>query len=69
MREVSRELWKQTSGYHRRSLAETTMFRYKQLLGGMMRARTLKRQAREAFIGCVALNRMLDLGRPQSYTL
>lgn len=69
IRETGREMWKAESGYHRRSLAETCMFRYKALLGAKLRARQLERQARESFVGCVVLNRMLALGRPQSYAL
>ena len=69
MRQIGRKRWKQESGYHRRSLAETAMFRYKSLLGEKLWARQFPRQAREAFIGCVALNRMTALGRPDSYAV
>jgi Transposase DDE domain len=31
--EIGREAWKAETGYHRRSLAETAMFRYKTLIG------------------------------------
>ncbi len=34
--------WKQDSDYHRRSLAETAMFRLKTLFGGQLQARTLR---------------------------
>lgn len=68
IRQVGRKRWKQESGYHRRSIAETVMSRYKRLLGEKLRARDYSRQAREVFIGCVALNRMVALGMPQSYT-
>jgi len=67
IRQVGRKRWKQESGYHRRSIAETVMSRYKRLLGEKLRARDYSRQAREAFIGCMALNRMVALGMPQSY--
>jgi hypothetical protein len=50
MREVGRPQWQQQSGYHRRSLAETQMSRYKRLPGEKLRATDLQRQAREAFI-------------------
>jgi hypothetical protein len=66
---VGRKQWKEESGYHRRSLAETAISRYKRLLGEKLWARDLPRQAREAFIGCVALNRMTKLGMPNSYAL
>jgi hypothetical protein len=69
IRQVGRTRWKQESGYHRRSLAETTMSRYKRSFGERMHARDFPRQARESFVNCVALNRMAQLGRPHSYTL
>ncbi len=34
MRKAGLAHWKQISGYHRRSLAETAMFRFKQLMTG-----------------------------------
>lgn len=67
IRQVGRKRWKQESRYHRRSLAETAFSRYKRLLGEKLRARELKRQACEAFIGCMALNKMTMLGMPKSY--
>ena len=39
--EIGRKAWKQETGYHRRSLAETAMFRYKTLIGPGLKARTL----------------------------
>ncbi len=39
IRKVERKTWKHESGYHRRSLAETTMFRFKMLFGGKLRSR------------------------------
>ena len=69
IRRVGRKRWKEESGYHRRSLAETAISRYKRLLGEKLWARDLQRQAREAFIGCMALNRMTRLGMPVSYAL
>ena len=67
IRQVGRAQWKRESGYHRRSLAETTMFRYKQLFGATLRARGFEAQAIQAFIRCAALNRMTSLGMPDSY--
>jgi len=65
--EVGRKQWKQECGYHRRSLAETAMFRLKTIFGDRLSARTLKRQRTEAALRCAALNRMTHLGRPDSY--
>lgn len=65
--EVGRQQWKQESGYHRRSLAETTMFRFKTIFGGTLRRRRFDNQAVELFLKCAALNRMIQLGKPDSY--
>lgn len=69
IRQVGRRRWKQESGYHRRSLAETAMSRYKRMIGEKLQARDFARQAKEAFIGILVLNRMTALGRPQSYVV
>ena len=67
IREKGRKRWKQQSGYHRRSLAETQMFRYKQIIGDKLRARALANQKVESRIGCAILNKMIHLGKPDSY--
>lgn len=59
--------WKKESGYHRRSLAETAMFRLKTLFGGQLQARCFDAQVAEAYIRCAALNTMTRLGMPNSY--
>jgi Transposase DDE domain len=64
---VGRQQWKQESGYHRRSLAETTMFRFKSIFGGTLRRRRFDNQAVELFLKCAALNRMIQLGKPDSH--
>lgn len=69
IRAVGMRFWKQQSGYHRRSLAETMMFRYKQLFGEKLLARLFESQAVEAFIKCNALNKMTELGMPNSYAV
>ena len=67
VRQVGRQKWKEESGYHRRSLAETAMFRFKTICGDKLSARVFENQAAEAFIRCAALNKMTQLGMPQSY--
>ena len=62
-----RAKWKQEIGYHRRSLVETHMFRYKTILGDRLTARKGSTQATEAAIKCDVLNRMIELGMPDSY--
>ena len=59
--------WKRESGYHRRSLAETGVFRYKAILGAQLQARSWEGQHVEARIGCSILNRMIHLGKSDSY--
>ena len=66
MRQQGRQRWKQESGYHRRSLAETFIYRYKHLIGGTLKARSEANQQVESRIGCAILNRMIHLGKPQS---
>ena len=67
IRQVGRKRWKLESDYHRRSLAETAMFRIKVIFGHSLSARTLTRQVTEAAIRAAALNRMTQLGMPDSY--
>jgi len=58
--------WQRGSGYNRRSLAETGVYRYKTIIGRRLHARTLPNQRTEAKIGCNVLNRMTRLGMPVS---
>lgn len=59
IRKHGRKKWKRDSNYHRRSLAETTMFRLKAIFGGKLRSRKFENQAVELFVQCAALNRMI----------
>jgi len=61
--------WKKESGYHRRSLAETSMFRLKTLFGAQLQARSFDAQVAEAYVRCAALNIMTRLGMPDSYRI
>ena len=65
--EVGRAQWKRESGYYQQSLAETTMFRLKTIFGGNLSARGFAAQACEMIVRCVALNRMTQMGMPDSY--
>jgi hypothetical protein len=67
IRKDGRKEWKQTSGYHIRSLAETTVFRLKTIFGNELSARLLETQTTQALVRCAALNKMTHLGMPQSY--
>lgn len=65
--EEGRAHWKQEVGYHRRSRVETLMFRYKTILGDRLTARREWTQATEISIKLDVLNRMTELGMPNSY--
>jgi len=67
IRKYGRKQWKQESGYHIRSLAETIMFRLKIIFGDKLSARLLETQSTQALIRCLALNKMTQLGMPESY--
>jgi hypothetical protein len=64
--EQGRLAWQAATGYGQRSLVETTMGRYKSLIGPRLRARGFAAQQTEAAIGVAVLNRMLVAGRPDS---
>lgn len=64
-----RKQWKQESGYHRRSLAETGMMRLKTIFGQRLGARDKASQDNELLLRCSALNRMTLLGMPHSYAI
>lgn len=62
----ARKLWKKLKGYHRRSLAETAMFRFKRIFGNDLKSRILETQRAESRAKCEALNIMTRLGMPES---
>ncbi len=59
-----KKTWKKTSGYHRRSLVETHMYRLKTILGGQLKSRSTTNQKVEARIMASILNQMTALGMP-----
>jgi IS5 family transposase len=67
IRQIGRAAWKRECGYHRRSLAETTMFRLKTLFSDCVPARSFAGQATQLLVRCATLNRMTQLGMPDSY--
>jgi hypothetical protein len=58
IRDVGRKQWKKNNRYHRRSISETAMYRFKTLLGEKLLSREFDRQANEVFIKCQILNKM-----------
>jgi len=61
----ARKLWKILSGYHKRSIGETAMSRFKKIFGGEFRARELKKQKAELYAKSIAMNKMTRLGMPK----
>lgn len=66
-REQGEAEWKRNRGYHRRSLAETAMFRIKTLFSQKLKNRGFAPQQAEAYLRVGALNKMTGLGLPDSY--
>lgn len=58
--------WQSITGYGRRAKAETSMGRYKSIIGNRLRSRKLANQQTEVILGCHILNRMLNCARPNS---
>ena len=58
--------WKEKNNYHRRSLAETMMFRLKKIFGAQASNRQIETQSVELALRCHALNKMTQLGMPIS---
>ena len=67
IRQIGRAAWKEECGYHRRSLAETTMFRLKTIFSDRVTAHGFAGQAVQVLVRCAALNRMTQLGMPDTY--
>ncbi len=61
-----RKAWKRNCGYHRRSLSETAMFRFKTIFGNQLYSRNFKQQQVEAQIKTKSLNVMTAQGMPIS---
>jgi hypothetical protein len=57
--------WQKRSGYTRRARVETSISRFKCVIGDALRSRTDQRRTTEVAIATSALNRMFELGRPK----
>ena len=64
--ETGRMGCQRASGYNRRARIEAAMGRFKGVIGDGLRSRTDQRRATEVEVAAHALNRMLELGRPES---
>ena len=67
--EEGRKCWKENSNYHRRSLSETAMFRFKKIFGSELYSRKIETQEVEAQIKISVLNRMTAIGMPISISV
>jgi hypothetical protein len=54
--------WQNETGYNRRSLVETAMFRCKTIIDGSLKSKNYNSQKTEAKIGVAILNKMTSLG-------
>lgn len=61
---MARTLWKKVSGYHKRSLVETAIYRFKQAFGNDLSCKTEHHQQKQMEARAFALNRMNDTGMP-----
>jgi hypothetical protein len=67
--EIGRLAWQKETGYRQQARVEGTFRRYKRIRGGSLRATGFEAQQREARVGCTVLNKMLALGKAQSFAV
>ena len=67
--QVGRRQWRKESGAEGQARAENGMYRYKSIIGDRLRARTAGAQKTEALIAVNVLNRMTELGTPESVAI
>jgi hypothetical protein len=58
--------WKRTSGYYDQADVENVFSRFKRTFGDRLQSKRDEAQEREASLACALLNRLRELGRPQS---
>jgi len=69
IRKTNRKKWKIESGYHIRSISENAIFRYKTIFGDKLKSRKNDNQNTEFLMNVNILNKMLELGMPNSYAV
>jgi transposase len=69
IQEVGRRRWRLEAGQHQQARAENTFYRYKKRFGGRLTARNEEAQRNEVLTACNILNRMTELGMPNSIAL
>ena len=63
--ERGRMAWQKASGYNLRAKVEASIGRYKRVIGDALRSGTDRTEATDVALAAVALNRMLEFGRPK----
>lgn len=66
---IGRKAWKEARGYHRRSLSETAMCRYKTIFGSKLSTRLMCSQMVETTLRCNILNQFIQHCKPDSYII
>lgn len=66
MAETGRRAWKTETGYHKRSLSEAAMFRFRTIIGPNRKPRALDNQKTEAAVAVRCLNSFTACGMPAS---
>ena len=61
--------WQRATAYGRRNLVETTIGRYKHLIGTKLQGRSLRSQQGEAAIAVATLNKMIRVAKPVTVRL
>ena len=64
--EVALKVWKTKTGYHKRWLSKTAMFRFKTIIGANLKPRSLANQKTETSVAVRCLNSVTALGMPVS---
>jgi len=64
---LGRREWQTRSGYSKRSMVENAIYRYKTIIGGGMKSRTLAGQRVEVQLACKVLDTMAPIGMPDSH--
>lgn len=67
IKETGRSTWKKETDYHKRSLVEVSMYRYKTIFTGTLQSRKIEHENKEVAFKCSLLNKMTNLGMPKSY--
>ena len=61
--------WQKNFSYNKRSLVEVAVGRYKKIIGNKLHAKLDSNRLSEIKLGCYILNKMLDLGKPNSFKI